>query len=301
MSRVDLFGNEEKITLYVIGNGFDLHHNIPSRYSDFQNYLNANHHAYLAGQIETFYPSIVNSPKYEWGDLEIALGKIDFKTTYNECNFGIETDYDHMMQTAAILEDNPQQMLEDALNELHTRFEEWVNSIDISSEKDNTLYQFNANGIFLNFNYTETLEELYRVPQSSITYIHGRRGGNRELILGHCVEINPAKAFLEDNAIYEDEGYKGIIEVANAQRKNVHEIIASNKEFWKAIKNVNRVIIYGHSLSKVDLPYFQMIFHSITENAEWHFGYHSDKDKRRAFSLASLLSINKKLCCYFNF
>ena len=301
MSRVDLFGNEEKITLYIVGNGFDLHHDIPSRYSDFQNYLNANHHAYLAGQIEIFYPSNVNSPEYKWGDLENALGEIDFKATYAECNSDVEIDYDHMMRSAAILEDNPQQILAEALDELHALFEEWVHSIDISSEKDNALYNFNTEGLFLNFNYTETLEELYSVPRSAITYIHGRRGRDEELILGHCVEIDPANAYLEENAIYEDDGYKGIIEVANAQRKNVDEIIASHKKFWEAITTVNRVIVYGHSLSEVDIPYFHMIFHSIAENAEWHFGCHTKKDKEKASSLISQLGINEERCYCFNF
>lgn len=29
-------------TLYLIGNGFDIHHSIPSRYSNYQNWLEEN-------------------------------------------------------------------------------------------------------------------------------------------------------------------------------------------------------------------------------------------------------------------
>lgn len=121
----DLFGNKEKETLYVIGNGFDIHHGIESRYSDFQKYLYKTGQSYLAGQIETFYPKIVDGSKdFKWGDLEKALGAIDVEGTYHECNDDVEIDYDHMMRTAAILEDNPQQTLESTLCDLQKYFEE---------------------------------------------------------------------------------------------------------------------------------------------------------------------------------
>lgn len=301
MKNIDLFGNEEKKTLHVIGNGFDIHHGIDSRYSDFQKYLKETGQSYLAGQIETFYPSIVNSPNYKWGDLEKALGEIDHEATYNECTSDIEIDYDHQTQSAAALEDVPQQRLEENLNSLHASFEKWVNHIDISSEKDKNLYQFNAEGVFLNFNYTETLEETYRIPRASIIYIHGRRGGKEKLILGHCTENDPSAAFSEDNTIYEVNAQRGIINIANAQRKNVHEIISAKKEFWLSIKDIERVITYGHSLSEVDIPYFKKIFESIDKNAEWHFGCHSEDDKKRVESLVNHLGIDKQRYCCFNF
>lgn len=300
----DLFGNKEKETLYVIGNGFDIHHGIESRYSDFQKYLYKTGQSYLAGQIETFYPKIVDGSKdSKWGDLEKALGAIDVEGTYNECNEDIEIDYDHMMRTAAILEDNPQQTLESSLYDLQKYFEEWVNSIDIEGvEQDESIYQFSASGKFLNFNYTETLESTYKVPRKSITYIHGRRGGNEELILGHNTEIDPHEYSGEEgNTVYEDNAYEGIIRIANEKRKNVGFIISSKKEFWDSIANVERVITYGHSLSDVDVPYFEEIRDSISPCAEWHFGCYSQEDKDRANWLANKLGINKSRFCCFDF
>lgn len=221
MKNTDLFGEKAKTTLYIIGNGFDIHHGLDTRYSDYQNYLYGIGESYLVGQLESFYPDIVDNRDraYKWGDVEKALGNIDYIATYNECNDDVEIDYDHMMQTAATLEDKPQQMLEEILDRLHITFENWINSIDVSADKDDTLYLFNPDGIFLNFNYTDTLEVIYNIHRSSITYIHGRRKSRDELILGHGTEINPSNAFLENNAIYEDNAYLGIINTANAQRK----------------------------------------------------------------------------------
>lgn len=302
MKNIDLFGNEEKQTLYVIGNGFDIHHGIDSRYSDFQEFLYKTGKSFLVGQIEVFYPSVTNTSDYNWGDLEMALGDIDYQATYNDCTDDITIDYDHPMQTSATFEDKPQQMLEEALDNLHASFENWVNSIDIScAEKDNTIYQFDANGSFLNFNYTETLESAYGIPSTSIVYIHGRRGRDNELILGHCTDLDIAEAFHEDNMIYEDNAYEGIISIANSQRKNVSEIIASKDSFWKSLTNINRIITYGHSLSDVDAPYFQKILNSIQKNAEWHFGCYNEEDRKKATKLAQDLKIAKQLYCCFKF
>lgn len=298
---MDLFGNKEKNTLYIIGNGFDIHHSIDSRYSDFQKFLYSTGNSYLAGQLETYYPNIVNSKDYKWGDLEKALGEIDYITTYNECNDDVEIDYDHMMQTSAILEDKPQQMLEETLCNLHRVFEKWVSSLDVMVEKDDELYLFNQNGIFLNFNYTETLEVVYNIPQSSITYIHGRRNRGESLILGHSSEIDPTEAFFEDNTVYEDNAYEGIIGIANTQKKNVDDIISSKKYFWELLKDINRIITYGHSFSDVDIPYFEKISSVIKKDAEWHFGCYNEKDRLKAKELANRLGIDNSHYCCFDF
>lgn len=298
---MDLFGNSDKKTLYIIGNGFDIHHGIASRYSDFQEYLYATGNSYLAGQLETYYPNIVGSKDYRWGDLEKALGEIDYVTTYKDCNDDVEIDYDHMMQTSAILEDKPQQMLEETLYNLHTAFEQWVKSLDVTVKKDDKLYLFSRDGLFLNFNYTETLEAVYGIELSSITYIHGRRNSGESLILGHSSEIDPAEAFCEDNTVYEDSAYEGIINIANTQKKNVDEIIASKKEFWESLEDINRVVTYGHSFSDVDIPYFEKISSEIEAGTEWHFGCHGTDDKLKAKELANRLGIDTPHYCCFDF
>ena len=41
------------------------------------------------------------------------------------------------------------------------------------------------NSVFINFNYTQTLENLYAILSSNILYIHGCAVKNDKLIFGH--------------------------------------------------------------------------------------------------------------------
>ena len=43
---------------------------------------------------------------------------------------------------------------------------------------------------------------------------------------------------------------------------------------------MNEVIIIGHSLNIVDMPYFKKVFNSISENAIWKAYYFEDTDKK---------------------
>lgn len=55
-------------------------------------------------------------------------------------------------------------------------FAEWVESIDIKvvSAKSRFSTLLKSDDIFLTFNYTETLEDLYEVNKESVCHIHGR-------------------------------------------------------------------------------------------------------------------------------
>lgn len=81
--------------------------------------------------------------------------------------------------------------------------------------------------------------------------MHGRRKCNDKLIVGHCNNI------AGDLAIYEYQVYQGIADVVNGERKNVTDIISKNNDFWQQLFNIDKVIVYGHSLSDVDRPYFK--------------------------------------------
>lgn len=247
--------SKEKETLYIIGNGFDLHHEIESRYSDFQRYLYNNGKSFLANNIEMFYPNVIGKGNHcKWGDLEMALGEVDVKTTYNECNEDIEKDDEHIERTFAIWEEKPQLILERLLSELQKYFELWVNDIDIRNIKpDNSIYQFSTLGKFLSFNYTETLETVYGVPREAITYIHGRRRCRDNLILGHNTKIDYHKYLTESEELfYKENAYKGIVQIANTKRKNVKDIIASKREFWNSIKAIKKLLLMGiHSLKLI--------------------------------------------------
>ena len=50
--------NQEKRTLYIIGNGFDLFHGIDSKYEDFYYWLNSNRHKDFVRDFQNIFGSL---------------------------------------------------------------------------------------------------------------------------------------------------------------------------------------------------------------------------------------------------
>lgn len=155
--------------LYICGNGFDLHHGYKTGYRDYREFLLKNHsHAFSAFE-EFRYLNLSMSDK--WSDLEQSL-TIDYEkiisviTDYypdinNSCDLRwYELDIDLEEQTKFIYDFTGRYFLE------------WLTLINFSDPKDAIL--LNKNDLFITFNYTSTLEEVYKIAADSIFHIHGR-------------------------------------------------------------------------------------------------------------------------------
>lgn len=79
--------------------------------------------------------------------------------------------------------------LQSAMQKLPQIFEKWVETIPISKDNISDIVDlFNDSCHFLTFNYTETLEVLYGIPDEYICHIHGKRGGRQSLLVGHGID-----------------------------------------------------------------------------------------------------------------
>lgn len=63
--------------LYIIGNGFDLHHDIKSSYGHFSNWLRENDNTVYQEMINLYGEEIVNGDW--WNDFESNLGYLNFR------------------------------------------------------------------------------------------------------------------------------------------------------------------------------------------------------------------------------
>lgn len=270
-------------TLHIVGNGFDLAHGIASKYSDFKKYAwQHGGHRYYVDMLEDCYPKkdIKTGELMLWSDLEHALGNLDFQQAFSLGTEDIELEEDHELRYQAQMEDAPEYMLQNMFAVFHKLFEKWVNEININLGKLECIPHFNSQGLFLSFNYTETLETLYNIPKTRIRYIHGRRGSKDELIVGHCNNIDGNDYLPQDPIIYEYQAYRSIAGVVNNERKNVADIILKNSDFFQQLFNIDKVVVYGHSLSDVDRPYFKQIANGINPASEWYFSiyYHNPQE-----------------------
>lgn len=285
-------------TLYVVGNGFDLAHGIASKYSDFKKYAwqNANLKFYYLGVLEECYPERDkrSGELMLWSDLERALGNLDFKKAFAIGTEDVELEEEHELRYQAQMEDATGYMLLPMFSTFHELFEAWVNSIDLKSSFFANIPYFDPKGLFLSFNYTETLEAKYNIPRNNILYLHGRRKTKDKLIVGHCNDVDGYNYLPDDPAIYEYQAYRNIADIVNNEQKNVTEIIGKNNDFWQQLSGIDKVVIYGHSLSDVDRPYFRQIANSINPASEWYFSIHYDNERERA-------EINRKILNMINY
>ncbi|GEM_PF-495854 len=295
----DLWGNSCK-TLFVIGNGFDLHHGFKTSFSDFWSSKCCQLGYYQTLLESTYTLEDEEGEPYLWSDLEYALGYASPIDSYNESNEDEEIDEDHPMQSTAALADRPAQMLSEALTVLHESFEKWVKNIEIDPcAYDKALSHLGVNDLYLCFNYSETLELLYHIPRQKIAYIHGRRNSDDVIILGHSHLLNADDYRYEENMFFQDEAYEQLVRVANEERKDTSIIIRRFWEFWNRIKVVDRVVVYGLSYGEVDLPYLDKIREMVAEDTLWHLSYYTEIDKAAAEKVINTLGIRNAKVFWF--
>ena len=300
----------DKKNLFIIGNGFDVAHELKSQYSDFkewfassiygENWRNGNFLDKLEAmpevplqQIYTVNGKIYNLYKegrfllwliecaaskatdIEWNQFEHLLGKLDYKKVFEEY----------------VGEDDIVPILVGVLGTLKDFFYEWIKTINIT-EKISADEKFKRiisprKDLVLTFNYTETIERLYGVSDENICHLHGKcppqqmkeqggryfGNGSSRLVVGHNeMDYDPDLKF--DN--YQEKEY---IEKAKSLdlclKKDSENVVYANKSFYEKIKNsdIAAVYSYGFSYSEADYLQIQKVCESLRggEGVKWLF------------------------------
>lgn len=145
---------------------------------------------------------------------------------------------------------------------------------------------------YLTFNYTDTLEILYGIPDENICHIHGRASRNEKLVVGHNRDIDHSDYWDDNLDMRENNERMQRLMDMNELRKPYWEIIEHNHVFFQKIISVRDVYILGHSCAEVDLPYFRTIKESIDPKAIWHFSPYDDGDRHRIMNLLKMVKID---------
>lgn len=249
--------------LYMIGNGFDLWHGIPSGYRDFKAFVRARDWR-IYEDVESYLPA-----GDDWAGLESALANIDVEHIVEELgqfagSYGAEdwSDSGH-----GDFQYEVEELTLRLSTKLRSRFAEWIRGLPIPNAGMGTraLSHLDTSAAFLSFNYTCTLQSLYGVQPGNILHIHGNAGNPTDaLILGHA--WNPSvRRLLTDRTDAENfdtrlmEGYSIIDEYFSSTFKPSARLITENKSFFEGVSGSNEVYVLGHSLSEVDWPYFEAL------------------------------------------
>lgn len=265
-----------KQTLYIIGNGFDLASGMPTSYTHFYKWLESNKCYRLISMMEIFF----SNQRDVWSDIEKALGEYDENQILEYCKPEEDFDYDHSMRYMASVEDSPDWLFQPILHDFINSFRDWVNSIDITTAK--RIRTLPAESLYLTFNYTETLERVYSIPKSNILHIHGCRLLDEQCIIGHNNYRNPNDAYNDEYEMpYIQDTWNKIIGWMNGLFKDTTAIIDKNQCFFEKLSNIECVIVYGHSLNEVDLPYMKEIVRHIGIEKQWYISQYNTEDSRK--------------------
>lgn len=286
--------------LFIIGNGFDLHHGIPSSYTDFADWL-ADVDLAVFRAVEEYIPAQIDSAGNAlnaWSDLENNLANFDtdqiieygnnFLPSYGADDWSDSGHHDHEYEIERITSL--------VSEKLHVRFVEWLRTLPIpeASAFPPPVRSIDRSGKFLSFNYTPTLQWLYGVRD--VLHIHGSLLDEAsDIVLGHGWEPGDHESW--ESQVDEDTdtrvagGYRLIDDYFRGTFKPTEKIIARNWRFFFSLADIEEIFVFGHSLAAVDRPYFERILRGVPQTANWTISYYGASERWEKAELAEAMGI----------
>lgn len=261
---------------FLLGNGFDIAHGMESRFIDFYRYEIINNSANLSS-FDYFYD--INTEEL-WGKFEDSIARIDYKhfmavmgsiyDVKDEYGFNLyseEIDFEHLLCD---------------YDEMTNDLKLWVKKLKMPVQK----YLLSPDDLYLSFNYTHVLENVYKIKKSNILHIHGDIDSDNLIVGFDNVDV---EKILEDadcgiytgDFPYEYDGYCMLSEFLCRFRKNTNDLILKNKAFIDRLIDCEELYIIGLSFSKTDIKYLKYICDKLDQSAKINISYYSKSDRAR--------------------
>jgi hypothetical protein len=309
--------------LYIIGNGFDLYHKLDTKYQSFAKYL-AEKDSEVYELFLTYYglPDISEDPVTDeeyaaWATFELALADLDYEQVLEDhsdsaANPGAEDFRDRDWHTYQV---EMEMIIEKLTKELIADFNNFILNVKYPSNIDDKKISIVPQSLFLNFNYTETIEKYYKISDKDICYIHNKAiKTDSKIILGHGTdpsnfvekepeppenlseeELEQWNDSMADQYEYSYSSAKSeILSYYTKAFKNTEIIISQNADFFNKLSTVEKVYVLGHSISEVDIKYFEKVLNMVKKDTKWVVTYYSDYEKQKHFETLTRLGIETK-------
>lgn len=286
-------------SLFILGNGFDLAHKLPTSYQHFNEYLKSYYpdaseitpsfnissntlpdggEEFDEDEVVAFITDIISETEGEyWCDIENTLGKLDFNKHFDQLSYLFDGSDDKEMFRMAYRYEDISSNFKRVVLEIKKLFSNWVNTISINQCESIPVFEklfSEEESLFLTFNYTPVLEDVYGIAEPY--HIHGLQFS--EIIIGHGSE------YLDDV----HRSYIGtefaLFDLHNRLRKDTFSIIEQSKDFFDNLNNIKKIYSFGFSFSEVDLPYIREICKNInTANTTWYLSDYESEMIRNNF------------------
>lgn len=271
----------EKIV--IIGNGFDRHHRCPSSYKHYKGWLERNNPSLLA-ELEKY----ISVRGEWWNEFERNLAEFDIRKVIEEC----PRDYPpRNPRTLPSFWGQANGFFGGLRERISECFVEWVKTLSVESLSGDV--DLPEASLFVSFNYTDTLERLYGIPEERILYIHGKAMRGDKLVFGHNKSkyeierdhmrkhgLKEMEHFFETANEMSDEEYQLAMCISFLDKFPYGQITAYSEILLPAIKASGEIICYGFSFSEVDFQYLEWIAGQ-KPGITWKVGWHTEEDKTR--------------------
>jgi len=297
--------------LYIIGNGFDLHYGLATSYTDFERYLKT-HHIQLLDSLNKYY-YIAENDQHLWSKFEESLANLDKDSLLDYLSEYFDDTSDRGRNAMGIETETYLNLL---TNVLRCEFSKFILKAEAKGIDRSKLIQIDIDAKFISFNYTKTLEKNYIIPSSNIFYIHGIASEKEQITLGHSTDPElfndekpeptpPERASNEDlelwyeymsdqhNPIY-DDCVSAVNKYFLSSFKDTKNIIKENSAYFNDLYKIKEVFIYGHSMSDVDMPYFEKIASTVKSGCHWCISYYDENEKEELEYTLEYLNISSE-------
>lgn len=302
--RLRLFGKSSH-TLYIIGNGFDIHHGLDTWYSYFGLFLQNNHPAIYDSLIKYIGMPELDSENedtlytQEWNEFEVSIANLFYDEIMDEHReYAASPASDDYHKDLGAIENYVSEIRDNLTIHLFEAFKEFINQVEYPILDPNKTLQIKSKARFFNFNYTSSLQEYYSISNNNILYIHNNANSNATLVLGHglnpesFIPEEPQMPFgldqeqkqhwIDDQAdmfdISVEFGRSALLKYFSQSYKDTAAIIQENETYFNSLYNIEQIIIFGHSLASVDEGYINKIQTSVSSSCKWFIFYRNDSE-----------------------
>lgn len=307
--------------LIVLGNGFDLAHGLPSGYWSFKKHLERENTA-LHRTLDSLGDGDL------WSDFESNLARLKlFDYAESLCERRISPGKSffndkHDIAVAKGIASIMRRVVEQVTDELQQELLKWIGEVD-NCEASAVLRCIHSHESILSFNYTTTVERLYAVPAYNVCHIHGRIGSadldykavwsrlcskyhplyeGPHLMFGHGMRevdaVIPVVPFPCQTVDYDlnhahevlRASFEEVYASYERSRKKIEDSLPILRKFLESQGPFSSVFIIGHSLSSVDVPYFEAIADHVGVEADYTITYFSEGAKEEIIKRAQIFA-----------
>lgn len=288
--------------LFIIGNGFDLSHDLKTSYDDFKKWVSDRDkelYSKISFMMEEHNKLICKDEDHlKWSDFERSFHEIiqgdwgqnfieesiqEYVTNPGDPNFS-DSDW------GALEYELSERLV--SLSKVKSLFKEWILSIiEPNIKQCSPEYIFNKEDMFFTFNYTSTLETVYKIEERNIYHVHG---DYQNVIVGHNGTFvdNFSKEYDPDNDnIMLSDAMSSISTLHGDLSKEVDKQICKLEEsvFYSNLKSLNKIYVLGHGYGEYDHNYYKTLAKTTNNQCIWNFYYYSKEDLKHLIELLKIL------------